>query len=126
MKITISDSRLVKTTIAAALLVAMVQPGLGEGLKYKPITVKTPDGLTISAQEWGNPAGPEILFIHGFSRSHLSWMRQVEGDLAKEFRIVTSLPGFQGLGRRGAGRDRYRRAQAPGPGRLVLCRPGDL
>ena len=51
--------------------------------------MKTPDGLTISAQEWGNPAGPEILFIHGFSQSHLSWMRQVDSDLAKEFRIVT-------------------------------------
>jgi len=74
MKMTVHDSHLVKTTIAA-LLVAMAQPGFGEGLKYKPITVKTPDGLTISAQEWGNPAGPEILFIHGFSQSHLSWMR---------------------------------------------------
>jgi non-heme chloroperoxidase len=37
----------------------------------------------------GNPNGPEILFIHGFSQSHLSWMRQVDSDLAKEFRIVT-------------------------------------
>jgi pimeloyl-ACP methyl ester carboxylesterase len=51
--------------------------------------VKTPDGLTISAQEWGNPKGPEILFIHGFAQSHLSWMRQVDSDLAKEFRIVS-------------------------------------
>ena len=89
MKMTVHDSHLVKTTVAAALLIAMAQPGFGEGLKYKPITVKTPDGLTISAQEWGNPAGPEILFIHGFSQSHLSWMRQVDSDLAKEFRIVT-------------------------------------
>jgi non-heme chloroperoxidase len=89
MRLTLPDSRVVTTTIAAALLVAMTQTSLSEGLKYKPITVKTPDGLTISAQEWGNPAGPEILFIHGFSQSHLSWMRQVEGDLAKEFRIVT-------------------------------------
>jgi pimeloyl-ACP methyl ester carboxylesterase len=90
MKTTVRDSQLVKTTIAAAaLFVAMAQPSFGEDLKYKPITVKTPDGLTISAQEWGNPAGPEILFIHGFSQSHLSWMRQVNSDLAKEFRIVT-------------------------------------
>src|SRR5271169_625517 len=89
MPTTVHDSRFVKTTIAAALLVAMAQPGLGQGLKYKPITVKTPDGLTISAQEWGNPAGLEILFIHGFSQSYLSWMRQVDSDLAKEFRIVT-------------------------------------
>src|SRR5580698_25433 len=76
-------------TLATTLFVAMAQPGLGENLKYKPISVKTPDGLTISAQEWGNPNGPEILFIHGFSQSYLSWMRQVDSDLAKEFHIVT-------------------------------------
>src|SRR5204863_1787442 len=89
MKMTVHDSHLVKTTVAAALLIAMAQPGFGEGLKYKPITVKTPDGLTISAQEWGNPAGPEILLIHGFAQSHMSWVRQVNSDLAKEFRIIT-------------------------------------
>jgi len=88
MKMSALACRLVTATIAATLLM-MAQPGFGEGVKYKPISVKTPDGLTISAQEWGNPAGPEILFIHGFSQSHLSWMRQVEGDLAKEFHIVT-------------------------------------
>jgi pimeloyl-ACP methyl ester carboxylesterase len=89
MEMTKRNSGLVKTTIAAALLVAMAEPCLAEGLKYKPITVKTPDGLTISAHEWGNPAGPEILFIHGFSQSNLSWMRQVDSDLAKEFRMIT-------------------------------------
>jgi non-heme chloroperoxidase len=89
MPMTVRNSRLVKVTIAAALLVAMAQPGSAEGFKYKPIVVKTPDGLTISAQEWGNPAGAEILFIHGFSQSHLSWMRQVDSDLAREFRIIT-------------------------------------
>jgi non-heme chloroperoxidase len=89
MPVTERNSRLVKVTIAAALSVAMAQPGFGESLKYKPIVVKTPDGLTISAQEWGNPAGAEILFIHGFSQSHLSWMRQVDSDLAREFRIIT-------------------------------------
>jgi pimeloyl-ACP methyl ester carboxylesterase len=89
MPMTVRNSGLIKTTIAAALLVAMAQPGFGADLKYKPITVKTSDGLTISAQEWGNPAGPEILFIHGFSQSNMSWMRQVDSDLAKEFRIIT-------------------------------------
>src|SRR5450755_2505155 len=89
MKMSAHACRLVTTTIAAVMLMAMAQPGFGEGPKYKPISVTTPDGLNISAQEWGNPAGPEILFIHGFSQSHLSWMRQVDSDLAKEFRIVT-------------------------------------
>jgi pimeloyl-ACP methyl ester carboxylesterase len=74
---------------AMALLVAFAQPAHAADLKYKPLTVKTPDGLTISAQEWGNPNGPEILFIHGFSQSYRSWMRQVDSDLAKEFHIVT-------------------------------------
>jgi non-heme chloroperoxidase len=58
-------------------------------VKHKPISVKTPDGLTISAQQWGNPGGREILFIHGFAQSYLSWMRQVDSELANEFRIVT-------------------------------------
>ena len=89
MTISIKDNHLSTLTVAAAMFVAMAQPGLGQALKYKPITVKTPDGLTISAQEWGNPNGPEILLVHGFSQSHLSWMRQVDGELAKEFRIVT-------------------------------------
>jgi non-heme chloroperoxidase len=79
---------LVAVSVAAALL-AMSQSSFAQNLKHKPISVKTPDGLTISAQEWGNPNGPEILFIHGFAQSHLSWMRQVDGDLAKEFRIIT-------------------------------------
>src|SRR5215467_9027601 len=80
---------LVAVSVAAALL-AMSQPSFAQNPKYKPISVKTPDGLTIAAQEWGNPNGPEILFIHGFSQSHLSWIKQVtNGDLAKEFHMVT-------------------------------------
>ena len=55
----------------------------------KTFKVQTPDGLSIAAQEWGNPNGPEILFIHGFSQSHLSWSRQFGGELAKSFRLIT-------------------------------------
>src|SRR5882757_1639360 len=75
-------------TLATALF-ALAQPGAAQEPKYKPISVKTPDGLTIAAQEWGNPQGPEMLLIHGFSQSHMSWIRQVNSDLAKEFRLVT-------------------------------------
>jgi pimeloyl-ACP methyl ester carboxylesterase len=74
---------------ATALLIATAQPGHSQDMKNKPLNVTTPDGLTISAQEWGNPNGPGIVFIHGFSQSHLSWMRQTDSDLAKEFHIVT-------------------------------------
>jgi pimeloyl-ACP methyl ester carboxylesterase len=55
----------------------------------KSFNVKTPDGLTISGQEWGNPDGPAVLFIHGFSQCHLSWSRQYGSGLARSFRIIT-------------------------------------
>ena len=82
---------MVRTFMIAAVTAAAVSaPGLAQEPKFKAVSVKTPDGLTISAQNWGNPNGPEILFIHGFSQSHLSWIKQVtSGDLAKEFHMVT-------------------------------------
>ena len=56
---------------------------------YKALAVKTPDGPTVRAQIWGNASGTEILFIHGFSQSYLSWIKQTGGDLPKTFRMVT-------------------------------------
>jgi len=70
-------------------MVVISASGEAREKKYKPLVVRAPDGVTIEAQEWGNPAGSEILFIHGFSQASMSWQRQVEGDLAKEFRLVT-------------------------------------
>jgi non-heme chloroperoxidase len=81
--------RLVPAAAAIALLIATSAPGFAQERKYKPIAVTTPDGVAISAQEWGNPAGPEVLFIHGFSQASLSWARQYGSELAREFRIVT-------------------------------------
>jgi non-heme chloroperoxidase len=80
--------RLAAAAVAAALAVALTGPGIAQE-KFKALSVKTPDGLTISAQEWGNPSGPEILFIHGFSQSNMSWTKQVHSDLAREFHMVT-------------------------------------
>jgi non-heme chloroperoxidase len=46
-------------------------------------------GVKLHAREWGNPGGPALLFIHGWSQSDLCWQNQVDGDLAEAFRIVT-------------------------------------
>src|SRR5947209_8489081 len=74
----------------AAFLISLATSAQAQEQKFRAVSVRTPDGLTISAQEWGNPNGPEILFIHGFSQSHLSWIKQVtNNDLAKEFHMVT-------------------------------------
>ncbi len=85
-----SPARHVGRFFGAAVLAAVTAPGQAQEQKFKAVSVKTPDGLTVSAQDWGNPNGPEILFIHGFSQSHLSWIKQVtNSELAKEFHMVT-------------------------------------
>ena len=74
--------RLAGRSIATLDLAASAVPTMAQENKFKPVWVKTPDGLTISAQDWGNPNGPEILFIHGFSQSHLSWIKQVTSAIS--------------------------------------------
>lgn len=54
----------------------------------KTTRVVTPDGVALSVHEWGNPNGKEILFIHGFSQSYLSFSKQYSSDLARDFRII--------------------------------------
>jgi pimeloyl-ACP methyl ester carboxylesterase len=50
--------------------------------------VTTPDGVSVSVAEWGNPAGPEIVLIHGQAQSVVSFIRQTDSELARDFRIV--------------------------------------
>jgi len=51
--------------------------------------VVSPDGVKIIAYEWGNPAGPPILFIHGSFQSSLSWMDQTaDPRLTSKYRLV--------------------------------------
>jgi len=61
----------------------------------KAFTVQTSDGVALSAQEWGNPNGATVIFIHGFLQSHLAWWKQVtDPALARRFRMITfDLPG---------------------------------
>lgn len=53
------------------------------------ITVRTRDNLNLSVQVWGDPAGPEILFLHGFNQCHLSWSRQFTDPKLLGCKIVT-------------------------------------
>jgi pimeloyl-ACP methyl ester carboxylesterase len=51
-------------------------------------TVEGGGGLRLHVREWGKSDGPAILFIHGWSQSHLCWHKQVESSLCDEFRLV--------------------------------------
>ena len=60
-----------------------------ELLPLEPIAATSPDGVALAAYSWGNPQGREVVFIHGYSQSHLSWRRQMDDPaLAAEFRMV--------------------------------------
>jgi pimeloyl-ACP methyl ester carboxylesterase len=56
--------------------------------RMKAHTVRGGGGLALHVREWGPEDGPPIVFVHGWSQNHLCWAKQVEGSLAKEFRLV--------------------------------------
>lgn len=45
-------------------------------------------GTRLHVVETGNPQGPPILFLHGFSQCGLCWSRQLNSDLAQDHRLV--------------------------------------
>lgn len=45
--------------------------------------------IRLHAREWGNPEGPAILFVHGWSQCDQCWSSQVNSQLAAAFRVVT-------------------------------------
>ncbi len=51
-------------------------------------TVIGGNGLKLNVAECGNEQGPAILFIHGWSQSHLCWMKQLKSGLAEDFKLV--------------------------------------
>ena len=51
--------------------------------------IRSGGGVTLHAREWGNPDGPAILFVHGWSQCDLCWSGQVDSQLAASFRMVT-------------------------------------
>jgi non-heme chloroperoxidase len=73
-------------------MTTVAQPAsLKEQQPTGPMTIHTVQGgggLRLHVREWGRPDGPPILFIHGWSQSHLCWAKQYQSALAEEFRLV--------------------------------------
>jgi pimeloyl-ACP methyl ester carboxylesterase len=42
----------------------------------------------LHVEETGNPRGPSVLFIHGYSQCRLAWRRQMESSLGSELRLL--------------------------------------
>ena len=72
------------------VMVGVMSPmASAQNLPYKLISVTSTDGLHIAAQEWGDPAGLEVVLVHGLAQRHLSWMKQVTAPELAGFRIIT-------------------------------------
>lgn len=69
---------------ALCLLMVSMHPALAQEVQR----IAGGDGVELAVYEEGDPEGPPILFIHGFTGSHLVWGPQFSGPLAQEFRLV--------------------------------------
>ena len=62
--------------------------------------IKGADEVPILVAEGGNADGDVIVFVHGMSQSHLSWLPQFESDLAERYRLIAyDLRGHGGSGK---------------------------
>jgi non-heme chloroperoxidase len=82
--------RILRSTVATALLLfTCVSVWSQESSEpQKPMLVAGAGGTKIATYEYGNSSGPEILLVHGFSQSHLSWGKQYKSPSMQKFRIV--------------------------------------
>ena len=51
-------------------------------------TIPGGGGTRLHVVETGNLKGRPILYIHGFSQCWLAWSRQLNSDLARDYRLV--------------------------------------
>ncbi len=68
-------------------------------------TVEGSGGVSLHVEEAGDPSGPPILFLHGFSQCGLCWDRQFESPALRRFRLVRM--DLRGHGRSGKPEDAY-------------------
>lgn len=64
---------------------------LGEAPTHEARMMRTSDGVSVAVQDWGGSrsAARAVLFVHGFSQSHLCWWHQTHSALSERYRLVT-------------------------------------
>lgn len=76
------------TWLVAAVLLTGCTPARSQADLQKPMLVHGGGGTRIAVYEYGDPGGPEVLLVHGFSQSHLSWAKQYRAPAMQHLRIV--------------------------------------
>lgn len=77
----------------------------------KSYSVAAPDGVALAVQEYGDPEGPAIIFIHGLLGSRLSWEKQVNSATLQRYRLIAYDLRGHGLSGKPAGLDAYRQGR---------------
>jgi len=106
-------------SVAAAMVVGLgvlALPGAAAAFSPVPAThvvpVRSPDGVTFIAYEWGSPDGRPIVFVHGSYQSALSWSHQVSDPaLAARYRLIAIDLRGQGASDKPDGVEYYREGQ---------------
>lgn len=89
----------------------MVMPGTAAAVIAEPMAtydVRGGGGARLHVREWGNRQGRPVLFIHGWSASHVCWARQLESRLAEEFRLVAFDNRGHGMSEKPSDAESYR------------------
>jgi pimeloyl-ACP methyl ester carboxylesterase len=73
-------------------------------------TITGGGGVQLHVVETGNPKGRPILFLHGTSQCWLSWSRQLNSDLANDYRLLAM--DLRGHGLSDKPRDAYGESKA--------------
>jgi pimeloyl-ACP methyl ester carboxylesterase len=106
-----SDASAVSVRPSSRRKEAAVELVVGRG----PVTtheVKGGNGLRLHVREWGDPACPAVLFVHGWSQSQFCWARQYEAPELMGFRLVTLDLRGHGMSDKPLEPDQYADAQA--------------
>ena len=55
---------------------------------FKEYSVQGGGGLNLKVKQWGDQSGMPILFIHGWSQSHMCWSYQYLAEELQKYRLV--------------------------------------
>jgi pimeloyl-ACP methyl ester carboxylesterase len=96
----IRRGRCASTALAVSAVLALLLPAFGHAANAPPPlkvdldafeamkkTVSLPDGITLAYIDTGNPSGPAVVLIHGYTDSARDWV-PVLPYLSKRFRLI--------------------------------------
>lgn len=106
-----TDAEAIASPYGRGMEAELKEAAVGSARPVATHEIRGGGGTRLHAREWGDPQAPALLFIHGWSQSDLCWTKQVNGELAGRFRIVTFDLRGHGLSEKPQGPETYSNGQ---------------